>query len=260
MPSSRGSRRHRSHQFRPWPLFLRRGPVGRSLDLRHASRSVGRQARQARFCFALVELNLGHFGAVDVAPQQQVNRRGRRPEIGEREVPRGGTNGVGPKLNGRRAELADFADVLAVGIPSHAMRETLGRIADELRPWVPAISLAKGLEPGTRRRPTEVIADCLPGHPVGLLAGPNIAGEIAEGKAAAAVIVEKRPQTNRADAAGITRKAATRTIPTTLTATTIVSAIIIAARRRRAARGEPAAPLPAPSPATKSSISPMLAR
>ena len=89
------------------------------------------------------------------------------------------------------AELADFADVLAIGIPSHAMRETLGRIADELRPWVPAISLAKGLEPGTRRRPTEVIADCLPGHPVGLLAGPNIAGEIAEGKAAAAVIATK---------------------------------------------------------------------
>lgn len=86
------------------------------------------------------------------------------------------------------SELADFADVLAVGIPSHAMRETLAPLSDELRPWVPAISLAKGLEPGSRRRPTEVIAESLPGHPVGLLAGPNIAGEVAEGKAAAAVI------------------------------------------------------------------------
>lgn len=48
--------------------------------------------------------------------------------------------------------------------------------------------LAKGLEPGTRQRPTEVIAECLPGHPVGLLAGPNIAKEIVDGMAAASVV------------------------------------------------------------------------
>jgi glycerol-3-phosphate dehydrogenase (NAD(P)+) len=50
------------------------------------------------------------------------------------------------------------------------------------------LSLAKGLEPETKLRPTEVIAECLPGHSVGLLAGPNIAGEVADGLAAAAVV------------------------------------------------------------------------
>ncbi|HEY5852634.1 MAG TPA: NAD(P)H-dependent glycerol-3-phosphate dehydrogenase [Aldersonia sp.] len=85
-------------------------------------------------------------------------------------------------------EAAQAADVLVVGVPSVAVRATLGEIADDLRAWVPVISLAKGLEPATRLRPTEVIADALPGHPVGLLAGPNIAGEVARGYAAAAVV------------------------------------------------------------------------
>ncbi|PTR38205.1 glycerol-3-phosphate dehydrogenase (NAD(P)+) [Rhodococcus sp. OK611] len=86
------------------------------------------------------------------------------------------------------AEAADEADVLVVGVPSHAVRSTLSEISNGVRAWVPVLSLAKGLEPGTRQRPTEVIAECLPGHPVGLLAGPNIAREIVDGLAAASVV------------------------------------------------------------------------
>ncbi|QBJ96247.1 NAD(P)H-dependent glycerol-3-phosphate dehydrogenase [Rhodococcus sp. ABRD24] len=85
-------------------------------------------------------------------------------------------------------EAANEADVLVVGVPSHAIRSTLAEISNEVRAWVPVLSLAKGLEPGTRQRPTEVISECLPGHPVGLLAGPNIAREIADGLAAASVV------------------------------------------------------------------------
>ncbi|HEY7010370.1 MAG TPA: NAD(P)H-dependent glycerol-3-phosphate dehydrogenase [Jatrophihabitantaceae bacterium] len=85
-------------------------------------------------------------------------------------------------------EAAEWADVLVVGVPSHAVRRTLDDVAPDLRAWVPVISLAKGLEQASRMRPTEVIADRLPGHPVGLLAGPNIASEVARGMAAAAVV------------------------------------------------------------------------
>ena len=85
-------------------------------------------------------------------------------------------------------EAARAADVLVVGVPSHAVRATLTEISHEVRAWVPVLSLAKGLEPGTRQRPTEVIAECLSGHPVGLLAGPNIAREIMDGMAAASVV------------------------------------------------------------------------
>lgn len=85
-------------------------------------------------------------------------------------------------------EAAHEADVLVVGVPSYAVRSALEPLAHELRAWVPIISLSKGLEPGTRLRPTQAISACLPGHPVGLLSGPNIASEIADGKAAATVV------------------------------------------------------------------------
>lgn len=86
------------------------------------------------------------------------------------------------------AEAVGRADVLVVGVPTQGIREVLTAAAPHVRPWIPVLSLAKGLEQSTRMRPTDVISTCLPGHPVGLLAGPNIAGEIAQGKAAAAVI------------------------------------------------------------------------
>jgi glycerol-3-phosphate dehydrogenase (NAD(P)+) len=80
------------------------------------------------------------------------------------------------------------ADVLVMGVPSHGMRTTLVELAPFLRPWVPVVSLAKGLELGTHLRMTEVIAEELSGHPVGALTGPNLAQEILSGHAAATVV------------------------------------------------------------------------
>lgn len=85
-------------------------------------------------------------------------------------------------------EALSDCDVLVMGVPSHSFRDTLKSVAPLLRPWVPVISLAKGLEQGTQRRMTEVIHEELPGHPAGLLAGPNIAREVLQGLAAAAVV------------------------------------------------------------------------
>jgi glycerol-3-phosphate dehydrogenase (NAD(P)+) len=85
-------------------------------------------------------------------------------------------------------EATSQADVLVVGVPSTAIRSTLEEAAPHVRPWIPIVSLAKGMEPETRLRPTQIISDVMPGHPVGLLAGPNIASEIVDGLAAAAVI------------------------------------------------------------------------
>ncbi|HEX6422906.1 MAG TPA: NAD(P)H-dependent glycerol-3-phosphate dehydrogenase [Acidimicrobiales bacterium] len=85
-------------------------------------------------------------------------------------------------------EAVSGADVLVMGVPSHGMRETLRRLATHVRPWVPVLSLAKGLEVGTHLRMTQVIAEELPGHPVGVLTGPNLAQEILAGNAAATVV------------------------------------------------------------------------
>jgi glycerol-3-phosphate dehydrogenase (NAD(P)+) len=80
------------------------------------------------------------------------------------------------------------ADLLVVGVPSHGFREAIVDARDDLRPWVPVISLAKGLEQGTRLRMTQIIDQELPGHPYGMLTGPNLAREILAGEAAASVL------------------------------------------------------------------------
>jgi glycerol-3-phosphate dehydrogenase (NAD(P)+) len=86
------------------------------------------------------------------------------------------------------AEAVGQADLLVVGVPSHGFRSTLELVSEHLRAWVPVVSLTKGLEQGTRRRMTEVVNEVLPGHPYGVLTGPNLAKEIMAGDAAAAVL------------------------------------------------------------------------
>ena len=86
------------------------------------------------------------------------------------------------------SEAANAADVVVMGVPSHGFRGVLTDLAKELRPWVPVVSLVKGLEQGTNMRMSQIVDEVLPGHPAGILAGPNIAREVAEGYAAAAVL------------------------------------------------------------------------
>jgi glycerol-3-phosphate dehydrogenase (NAD(P)+) len=85
-------------------------------------------------------------------------------------------------------EAARHAQMLVVGVPCGAFRATLEQVVPYLSPWVPVISLSKGLENGTLMRMTEIIKEVLPGHPAAALAGPNLAKEIMSGMAAASVI------------------------------------------------------------------------
>ncbi|AKC40276.1 MULTISPECIES: NAD(P)H-dependent glycerol-3-phosphate dehydrogenase [Mycobacteroides] len=85
-------------------------------------------------------------------------------------------------------EAIEQADVVIMGVPSHSFREVLTEIGQSLRPWVPIVSLVKGLEQGSRMRMSQIIEEVLPGHPAGILAGPNIAKEVARGYAAAGVV------------------------------------------------------------------------
>lgn len=80
------------------------------------------------------------------------------------------------------------ADVIVMGIPAQHFRQVLKDARPHIRPWVPIISLSKGLEVGTLMRMTEVIEAEMEGHPAGVLTGPNLAKEIAIGQAAASVI------------------------------------------------------------------------
>jgi glycerol-3-phosphate dehydrogenase (NAD(P)+) len=86
------------------------------------------------------------------------------------------------------AEAVTEADVIVMGVPSHGMREVLDQVARHIRPWVPVVSLAKGLDPESHLRMTQVIRQVLPEHRAGALTGPNLAKEIMAGYAAASVI------------------------------------------------------------------------
>tara|TARA_B100001540_G_scaffold312225_1_gene332966 strand:- start:1111 stop:2115 length:1005 start_codon:yes stop_codon:yes gene_type:complete len=80
------------------------------------------------------------------------------------------------------------ADLVVMAIPSQYFRSALVKVSAHIRPGTPLVSLTKGLESGSHLRMSEVVAKELPGHPVGVLTGPNLAREIMDGKAAASVI------------------------------------------------------------------------
>lgn len=83
------------------------------------------------------------------------------------------------------------AEVILLASPAQALRETSLRVRDGL-PATPAaricISLAKGLEVGTHRRPSEVMAEALPGMLVGSVTGPTNAMGVARGDPSAMVL------------------------------------------------------------------------
>ncbi|MEM1156098.1 MAG: NAD(P)H-dependent glycerol-3-phosphate dehydrogenase, partial [Pseudomonadota bacterium] len=86
------------------------------------------------------------------------------------------------------AETVGGADVVVMAVPSQNFRAVLQEVRKYIRAWVPVISLTKGLELDTRMRMTQIINEVLPGHPVGVLTGPNLAREIMAGQAAASVL------------------------------------------------------------------------
>lgn len=89
------------------------------------------------------------------------------------------------------------ADVALIASPSHALRAWVGRMravlgdSGRLRLF---LSLVKGLEVDTHLRPSEVMAQVLPGVNVAALTGPTNAAEVARGLPAAMVLAAARPE------------------------------------------------------------------
>lgn len=90
------------------------------------------------------------------------------------------------------AEALDGADLVAIAVPAQTLRENLARwaAADAIPPEATLVSLMKGIELGTGKRMSEVVADTLgiDAGRVAVITGPNLAGEIAYGQPTAAVV------------------------------------------------------------------------
>jgi glycerol-3-phosphate dehydrogenase (NAD(P)+) len=95
----------------------------------------------------------------------------------------------GIRLSPRLAFTADVeavagAAAVFVAVPSRGLREVLGAL-----PPLPAlVSCTKGLELGSFKRPTQVIAEYQPQAALAALSGPNLAEEIARGLPASATV------------------------------------------------------------------------
>ena len=84
-------------------------------------------------------------------------------------------------LTTRIADALAQADLVVAAIPTVHLRATLARVAASMPGGVPALSVVKGLENDTLRRPSEILCEVLGPRTVGVLSGPSHAEEVARG-------------------------------------------------------------------------------
>lgn len=90
---------------------------------------------------------------------------------------------------GDLAEAVRGCGLVLMVTPAQRARANARELAPHLAPGAVVVCGSKGLELGTRRRMSEVLAEELPaGTPLVALSGPNLAGEIARELPAAAVV------------------------------------------------------------------------
>jgi len=87
------------------------------------------------------------------------------------------------------------AEVVALALPSHALREGLVLFRPFMPAGAPLVSLTKGIEGETLMRMSEVIRDVTgaPAEQVAVLSGPNLAGDIARRLPSATVVATPDP-------------------------------------------------------------------
>jgi glycerol-3-phosphate dehydrogenase (NAD(P)+) len=73
------------------------------------------------------------------------------------------------------------ADAMLLVVPAQAMRSVCMALATLLRDRTPLIACAKGIEHGTHKFMTEIIAECAPKAVPAILSGPSFAADVARG-------------------------------------------------------------------------------
>jgi glycerol-3-phosphate dehydrogenase (NAD(P)+) len=82
-------------------------------------------------------------------------------------------------------------DVVLLAVPSQQLRDAARAIAPELRKGTPVIACAKGIERGTHKFMTEVIADSARTARPAILSGPSFAEDVARGLPAAVTLATR---------------------------------------------------------------------
>ena len=87
---------------------------------------------------------------------------------------------VGIKIARDLAEAAR-ADAILLVVPAQAMRKVVTSLGQSVSGRTPLIACAKGIEHGTHKFMTEIIAECAPNAVPAILSGPSFAADVARG-------------------------------------------------------------------------------
>jgi glycerol-3-phosphate dehydrogenase (NAD(P)+) len=121
-----------------------------------------------------------------------------RHSVSAAEIAASRTN---PKLSGIRLDasigvthdiaLAATADIILMATPAQNLREAMTALAPHLGNATPVIACAKGIERGTHKFMTEVIAETVPDAIPAILSGPSFAEDVARGLPTAVTLAAK---------------------------------------------------------------------
>ena len=150
-------------------------------------------------------------GAWGIALANTIARAGRAVTLIGRDATaaaamRGG--GENPRLPGVRLDPriavsvaiddAAAADSVLLVVPAQALRAAATALAAAIKPGTPVIACAKGIERGTRRFMTEVIAESAPAALPAILSGPSFAADVARGLPTAVTLAARDRKTAEA--------------------------------------------------------------
>lgn len=88
----------------------------------------------------------------------------------------------------RDLDAAAKADAILLVVPAQAMRSVVVALSRAIGPRTPLIACAKGIEHGTHKFMTEIIAECAPQATPAILSGPSFAADVARGLPTAVTI------------------------------------------------------------------------
>jgi glycerol-3-phosphate dehydrogenase (NAD(P)+) len=83
------------------------------------------------------------------------------------------------------------ADIILLATPAQNSREAVTALAPHLAPATPVIACAKGIERGSHKFMTEVIAEAAPNAVPAILSGPSFASDVARGLPTAVTLATK---------------------------------------------------------------------
>lgn len=126
---------------------------------------------------------------------------------------------INPRLAGVRLDdtitvtsdvaLAADAAIVLIATPAQSLRAAVSALAPHVAAGVPLVACAKGIEHGTRKFMTEIIAEVAPKARAAILSGPSFADDVARGLPTA-VTIASRDETEAAQLAQSLRAAAFR--------------------------------------------------